>query len=59
MFASRPRTTPGEHLVEVFPLWVVVRMAPGYTFENYLDWPEYEDNWPLGFDKGLFKEEEE
>ena len=28
------------------PLWVIVRLAPGYTFENYLDWPEYEDNWP-------------
>ena len=40
------------------PLWVIVRLAPGYTFENYLDWPEYEDNWPLGFDKGLFKEED-
>lgn len=39
------------------PLWVSLVLAPGYTFENYLDWPTYEDNWPAGYDKGLFREE--
>ena len=41
------------------PLWVVVTMATGYSFENWLDWPLCEDNWPIQFDKGLFKEESE
>ena len=39
------------------PLWITVTLAHGYTFENYLDWPLYEENWPDQFDKGLFKEE--
>ena len=39
------------------PLWVTVTLAHGYTFDNYLDWPRYEENWPDQFDKGLFKEE--
>ena len=39
------------------PLWVVVKFARNYTFENYLDWPAHEDNWPDAFDKGLFREE--
>ena len=40
-------------------LWIVIRFAAGYNFENYLDWPEFEENWPDAFDKGLFKEEDE
>ena len=48
-------------LVDVFPdyqpLWIFVTLNRGFTFENYLDWPKYEDNWPNEFDKGLFKEE--
>ena len=62
--------------------WISLTLAPGYDFENFLDWPqvshrlqrraisilrfEYklcsfqnEDNWPNGFDRGLFKEESE
>ena len=50
-----------EEIVDVFPdyhpLWVMLTLARGYSFENYLDWPEFEENWPDGFDKGLFKEE--
>ena len=34
-------------------------MASGYSFENWLDWPLCEDNWPNQFDKGLFKEDSE
>jgi hypothetical protein len=41
------------------PVWVIVRLVRGYSFENYLDWPLYEENWPEQFDKGLFKEESE
>ena len=41
------------------PLWVIVTMATGHSFENWLDWPLCEDNWPNQFDKGLFKEESE
>ena len=41
------------------PLWVVVTMATGHSFENWLDWPLCEDNWPNQFDKGLFKEDSE
>lgn len=26
-------------------------MAHGYNFENWLDWPQCEDNWPGTFDK--------
>ena len=26
-------------------------MAHGYNFENWLDWPQCEDNWPVTFDK--------
>ena len=40
-------------------LWIRVRFAQDYNFENYLDWPEFEDNWPDTFDKGLFKEDDD
>lgn len=40
-------------------LWIIVKFAPGYDFENYLDWPEFEENWPETFDKGLFKEDDD
>ena len=33
------------------PLWIVVTLAHGYNFENWLDWPQCEDNWPSVFDK--------
>ena len=26
-------------------------MSHGYNFENWLDWPQCEDNWPNTFDK--------
>ena len=48
-------------IVDVFPdykpIWVMLTLARGYTFESYLDWPANEENWPEGFDKGLFKDE--
>ena len=44
---------------EYQPFWVIVTMDTGYNFENWLDWPLCEDNWPSQFDKGLFKEESE
>ena len=40
-------------------LWIIITFAPNYTFENYLDWPEFEENWPETFDKGLFKEDDD
>ena len=33
------------------PLWIIVTLAHGYSFENWLDWPQCEDNWPSVFDK--------
>ena len=33
------------------PLWVTVRLAHGYNFDNWLDWPHCQDNWPEQFDK--------
>ena len=49
-----PHVVPGYS-----PLWVFITFTPGYSFENFLDWPDYEENWPESFDKGLFKEEED
>ena len=40
-------------------LWIKIKFCSGYNFENYLDWPEFEENWPDAFDKGLFKEDDE
>ena len=33
------------------PLWVTVKLAHGYNFDNWLDWPHCQDNWPEQFDK--------
>ena len=41
----------GEKTPEHWPLWITVTMAHGFNFENWLDWPQCEDNWPATFDK--------
>ena len=53
------RREVGDIIPGYTALWVRLRFAPGYNFENYLDWPEFEDNWPDTFDKGLFKEDDD
>ena len=53
------RREVGDIIPGYTALWVRVRFTPGYNFENYLDWPEFEDNWPDVFDKGLFKEDDD
>ena len=55
----KKRKEVADRFPDYFPLWVIVTMSPGHTFENWLDWPQCEDNWPQQFDKGLFKEESE
>ena len=48
----------GNYVPGYTALWILLRFCPGFTFENFLDWPEFEENWPDTFDKGLFKEED-
>ena len=45
------RTEVSDRSPEYTPLWIIVTMAHGYSFENWLDWPLCEDNWPSTFDK--------
>ena len=53
------RREAGDKIPGYTALWISLRFTAGFNFENYLDWPEFEDNWPDTFDKGLFKEEDE
>ena len=41
----------GEKSLEHWSFWIIVTLAHGYNFENWLDWPQCEDNWPGTFDK--------
>ena len=45
------RNEVADRTPEYTPLWIIVTMAHGYSFENWLDWPQCEDNWPCTFDK--------
>ena len=53
------RREVSDYIPGYIAFWVRVRFAQDYNFENYLDWPEFEDNWPDTFDKGLFKEDDD
>ena len=53
------RREAGDKIPGYTALWLSLRFTPGFNFENYLDWPEFEDNWPDTFDKGLFKEDDD
>ena len=53
------RREVSDYIPGYIAFWIRVRFAQDYNFENYLDWPEFEDNWPDTFDKGLFKEDDD
>ena len=45
------RSEVSDRSPDYVPLWIIVTMSHGYNFENWLDWPQCEDNWPNTFDK--------
>ena len=47
----RRRQEVSDRSPDHVPLWVIVTMTQGYNFDNWLDWPQCEDNWPQHFDR--------